>query len=182
MLSIDAHRAVHRCIRGVRSCVAPRDACWPRAKMPCVRQFYASDSTYVWQDASGQSHEVRQSEGSEPGDPLMPALYAIAQHAALAAVHAQLREGEAVFPYPDDINVSQFSSASGNCRTPANGHFASTRALNSTVAKPASGTQRGRSALTSPYLDRGLVSATRPLRPSRSRHAAGCRRVRPRDP
>eukprot|EP00439_Symbiodinium_sp_Y106_P067404 s2042_g11.t1 len=97
--------------------------------MPCVRQFYASDSTYVWQDASGQSHEVRQSEGGEPGDPLMPALYAIAQHAALAAVHAQLREGEAVFPYPDDINVSQFSSASGNCRTPANGHFASTRLL-----------------------------------------------------
>ena len=35
----------------------------------------------------------------------MPALYAIAQHPALAAVHAQLREGEAVFAYLDDIYV-----------------------------------------------------------------------------
>ncbi|CAE7641672.1 unnamed protein product [Symbiodinium sp. CCMP2592] len=48
-------------------------------------------------DASGQHHEVRQSEGGEQGDPHMPALYAIAQHPALAAVHAQLREGEAIF-------------------------------------------------------------------------------------
>ena len=59
----------------------------------------------MWQDASGQCHEVQQSEGGEQGDPLMPALYAIAQHPALAAVHAQLREGEAVFAFLDDIYV-----------------------------------------------------------------------------
>ena len=60
--------------------------CWPQAErpglqplLPYVRQFYASNSMYVWQDASGQSHEVRQSEGGE-----------------------QAREGEAVFAYLDD--------------------------------------------------------------------------------
>ena len=37
--------------------------------LPYVRQFYASDSTYVWQDAQGNSHEVQQSEGGEQGDP-----------------------------------------------------------------------------------------------------------------
>eukprot|EP00439_Symbiodinium_sp_Y106_P066962 s895_g11.t1 len=73
--------------------------------LPYVRQFYASDSTYVWQDAQGNSHEVQQSEGGEQGDPLMPALYAIAQHFAIVEVNTQLREGEAVFAYLDDIYV-----------------------------------------------------------------------------
>ena len=73
--------------------------------LPFARQFYASDSTYVWQDAQGDTHEIRQAEGGEQGDPLMPALYAIAQHPALAAVNEQLHEGEAVFAYLDDIYV-----------------------------------------------------------------------------
>ena len=64
---------------------------------------------YVWQDASGQSHELRQSEGGELDDQLMPALYAS-------------------LPTSTTFMSSQFPSASGN-RTPANGHFASTRAL-----------------------------------------------------
>ncbi|OLP94183.1 hypothetical protein AK812_SmicGene23838 [Symbiodinium microadriaticum] len=74
--------------------------------MPKVLQAHLlTNSIYVWQDADRQSHEARQSEGGEQGDPLMPALYAIAQHPAFAAVHTQLREGEAVFAYLDDIYV-----------------------------------------------------------------------------
>ena len=97
----------------------------------CATSTPPTARIHAWQDASGQSHEVWQSEGGEQGDPLMRAFYAIAQHPALAAVHVQLREGEAVLPTSTTFMSSQFP------RTPANGHFASTRALNSTVAKPA---------------------------------------------
>ena len=51
------------------------------------------------------SHEICQGEGGEQGDPLMPALYALGQHAALSQVSATLREGEMIFAYLDDIYV-----------------------------------------------------------------------------
>ena len=103
------------CCRSIHSerlimCLGTRCAGLRRPLLPYVRQCFASDSTYVWQDASRQSHEVRQSEGGEQGDPLMPARSAIAQQPALAAVHAQLREGEAVFAYLDDIYVVAVAS------------------------------------------------------------------------
>ena len=41
----------------------------------------------------------------EQGDPLMPALCALGQHAALTQVHATLRQGEMLFAYLDDIYV-----------------------------------------------------------------------------
>ena len=40
------------------------------------------------------SHDTAQGEGGEQGDPLMPALYALAQQPALHDVQAALREGE----------------------------------------------------------------------------------------
>ena len=52
--------------------------------LPFVRLFNGKDSKYVWYDDDGLSHEICQGEGSEQGDPLMPALYALGQHAALA--------------------------------------------------------------------------------------------------
>jgi len=45
---------------------------------------------------------VQQAEGGEQGDPLMPALYSLAQHNALAEVHATLQDGENIFAYLDD--------------------------------------------------------------------------------
>ena len=50
-------------------------------------------------------HEIRQGEGSEQGGPLMPALCALGQHAALTQVNATLRQGEMLFAYLDDIYV-----------------------------------------------------------------------------
>lgn len=48
---------------------------------------------------------MRQGEGGEQGDPLMPALYALGQHKALQHAASQLREGEYLFAYLDDLYV-----------------------------------------------------------------------------
>ena len=73
--------------------------------LPYARQFYATASRYVWTDDQGCSHEVCQTEGGEQSDPLMPGLYSLVAHGALQAVQSQLRDGEAVFAFLDDIYV-----------------------------------------------------------------------------
>ena len=42
--------------------------------LPFARQFYGSESSYVWTDDAGAELEVLQAEGGEQGDTLMPAL------------------------------------------------------------------------------------------------------------
>ena len=59
----------------------------------------------MWYDDEGAPHDILQGEGGEQGDPLMPALYALGQHAALTQVQATLRDGEMLFVYLDDIYV-----------------------------------------------------------------------------
>ena len=73
--------------------------------LPYTRKFYGAPSVYTWVDGNATSHEIAQGEGGEPGDPLMPALYAIAQQPALHEVQAALREGEAIFAYLDDTYI-----------------------------------------------------------------------------
>ena len=75
------------------------------AMLPFVRLAYGQPSVYLWQDGDGQMHEVHQGEGGEQGDPLMPHLYALGQHAALEDARGQLRPGEAIFAYLDDVYV-----------------------------------------------------------------------------
>ena len=53
--------------------------------LPFVLQFYDNSSSYLW-----ETHEIRQGEGGEQGDPLLPMLYALGQHRALLAVQSQL--------------------------------------------------------------------------------------------
>ena len=53
-----------------------------------VRCFYGSPSTYLWEDELGTTEDIAQGEGGEPGDPLMPLLFALGQHAALEAGQA----------------------------------------------------------------------------------------------
>ena len=48
-----------------------------------ARQFYGTPSTYTSVDDSGRCHLVAQGEGGEQEDPLMPAVYALAQQLAL---------------------------------------------------------------------------------------------------
>ena len=69
-----------------------------------IRQFYGRPSTHLWEDEMGEVHEIAQGEGGEQGDPLMPLLFSLGQHAALAA-NARLEGGKRLFAYLDDIYV-----------------------------------------------------------------------------
>ena len=66
-------------------------------------QFYGSPSTYLWEDEEGGVHEIRQGEGGEQGDALMPALFSLGQHGALEAIQARLRPSERLMAFLDDI-------------------------------------------------------------------------------
>ena len=73
--------------------------------LPFARQFYGSESRYIWVDDAGNNHIITQGEGGEQGDPLMPALYSLAQHGALEAFARQMQPGEAVLAFLDDTYV-----------------------------------------------------------------------------
>ena len=73
--------------------------------LPFVRQFYGSPSSFLWDDACGNTHDIFQGEGGEQGDPLMPALYSLGQHRALEAVARRLYPTERLFAFLDDLYV-----------------------------------------------------------------------------
>ena len=52
---------------------------------PFVHLFYRRPSRYLWEDDHGVAHAIEQGEGGEQGDPLMPLLYVVGQHAGLVA-------------------------------------------------------------------------------------------------
>ena len=58
-----------------------------------------------WEDDVGEVHIIPQGEGGEQGDPLMPLLFCLGQHPALAAVSAGLRDGERLFAFHDDLYI-----------------------------------------------------------------------------
>ncbi|CAE7196364.1 unnamed protein product [Symbiodinium natans] len=43
-------------------------------------------SVYIFYDEQGRAHEVRQGEGGEQGDPLMPCLFALGQHRRVPSI------------------------------------------------------------------------------------------------
>jgi hypothetical protein len=73
------------------------------AIIPFVRLSYAGPSKYQWIDDAGESHTILQGEGGQQGDPLMPLLFALGLHEALATVSAQLRPGEEICAFLDDV-------------------------------------------------------------------------------
>ena len=73
--------------------------------LPFVMQFYGCSSSYLWDDDGGITREIRQGEGGEQGDPMMPMLYSLGQHQALAAVQTRLRPGEHLLAFLDDTYV-----------------------------------------------------------------------------
>ena len=73
--------------------------------IPFVRQFHDNPSTYLWENDTGDVRRVRQSEGGEQGDPLMPSLFSVGQHRAMVVVQAEWNEGERLFAFLDDIYV-----------------------------------------------------------------------------
>ena len=50
-------------------------------------------------------HNIAQGEGGEQGDPVMPLLFSLGQHAALMAVQRQLEAHERVFAFLDDVYI-----------------------------------------------------------------------------
>ena len=71
--------------------------------LPFVRCFYGTPSTYLWDDEMGVTQHIHQGEGGEQGDPLMPMLFALGKHPALAAAQERLRGNELLFAYLDDV-------------------------------------------------------------------------------
>ena len=65
-----------------------------RGLLPFVRAAYLEPSRYKWADAEGVRHDICQAEGGEQGDPLMPLLFSLAIHNALAEVKRELLPGE----------------------------------------------------------------------------------------
>ena len=56
--------------------------------IPFIRHFYEEPSTFLWEDEVGEVHKIRQGEGGEQGDPLMPLLFCLGQHRALVCPSA----------------------------------------------------------------------------------------------
>ena len=53
---------------------------WSCAK---VAALYGTGSRFLWRGDEGKDHCITQGEGGEQGNPLLPALFALAQHDAL---------------------------------------------------------------------------------------------------
>jgi hypothetical protein len=75
------------------------------AMLPFVRMFYAAPSQYMWRDDRGEEHVVLQGEGGEQGDALMPHLFSLGVHDALAEVNGRLGPHEMLFAFLDDVYV-----------------------------------------------------------------------------
>ena len=71
--------------------------------LPFVRLLYGDPSTFLWEDDLGGVHHIRQGEGGEQGDPLMPMLFSLGQHAALTAIAERLEDGERLLAFLDDL-------------------------------------------------------------------------------
>ena len=76
-----------------------------RPLIPLVGALYGSTSRFLWTDDNGIEHVIEQGEGGEQGCPLMPALFALAQHEALVTANTELQEDEYIFRSSDDLYV-----------------------------------------------------------------------------
>ena len=72
--------------------------------LPFVRAFYGKPSSYIWEDDVGDVHQIAQGEGGEQGDPLMPLLFCIGQHPALAGCCQRVARGRES-AYLDDLCI-----------------------------------------------------------------------------
>ena len=71
--------------------------------LPFVNLTYGAPSEYAWYDRNGECRFVKQAEGGEQGDPLMPLMFSLGIHEALVEVSRLLRDGEFLCAYLDDI-------------------------------------------------------------------------------
>ena len=90
--------------------------------LPFVRSTYARTTTYTWEDDAGVRHQIRQAEGGEQGDPLMPLLLSLGIHDSLSTVRSRMRRQDSLFACLDDVQRGVQHSprtAAGGRRDPA---------------------------------------------------------------
>ena len=64
-----------------------------RDLVPFVRLWYGVQSEFRWVDECGKTHILKQGDGGEQGDALMPGLFSIALHPALCEIRTRLPPG-----------------------------------------------------------------------------------------
>ena len=84
-----------------------------RPLLPLVSALYGTTSRFLWEDESGDQVVIEQAEGGEQGCPLMPALFALAQHDALAEANESLLPDEHIFAFLDDLYVIASKARAG---------------------------------------------------------------------
>ena len=105
---LSRHCVVHRRNR----CIRPH---FSRCDVGCVQWQAVIRCSHSWcnfmairlpicvDDDDGETREIRQGEGGEQGDPLMPMLYVLGQHQALRSVQFRLRPHERLLAFHDDV-------------------------------------------------------------------------------
>ena len=76
-----------------------------RPLLPLVSALYGTQSRFLWYDDDGEERLIVQGEGGEQGCPLMPALYALAQHDALVEASGGMLPSEHLFSFLDDLYI-----------------------------------------------------------------------------
>ena len=76
-----------------------------RPLLPFLILSYGSKSEYLWEDEDGNISHVEQGESGEQGDPLMPYLFSLGIHDALAQVAKNFKADEHIFGFLDDVYV-----------------------------------------------------------------------------
>ena len=82
---------------------------WRRSRITiCATVLFRT----VREDDDGVVQTIRQGEGGEQGDPLVPLLFCVGQHSALEAIQRRLRQSERLLACLDDVClVSQLDRA-----------------------------------------------------------------------
>ena len=73
--------------------------------IPFIMSTYGEGSVYIWTDNENSARHIHQGEGGEQGDALMPALFCLGLHDALERANANLRPGEKLLAYLDDVYI-----------------------------------------------------------------------------
>ena len=82
----------------------------PDPKMDWPNLFWPKLATSGW-----PKKDWPKSVSSEQGNPLMPLLFALAQHSALVAVFERLQESEFLFPFLDDLHIKSHPNRTVGC-------------------------------------------------------------------
>ena len=70
---------------------------------PSIRQRYGVQSEFRWVDEQGTPRAIRQGDGREQGDALMPKLFCLPLHLALTEIRRRLPPSVDIVAYLDDV-------------------------------------------------------------------------------